>query len=58
VTKRTEEVIAEAEDLKRAATESSWTDLAEDADVLKQQLLSARNKILLVQRKVAASAPS
>ena len=58
VLKRTEAVIAEAEELQRLAKDSSWVDLSEDADTLKQQLLSARNKVLLVQRKLASGAPS
>jgi hypothetical protein len=55
---RTEAVIAEADALHRSAQEGEWLDIARDADTLKQQLQSARNKVLIAQRNVASRAPS
>jgi hypothetical protein len=55
---RTEAVIAEADAVQRAAQEGDWLDIARDADTLKQQLQSARNKVLIAQRNVAGRAPS
>lgn len=58
VAARTEEVVAEAEALGGDATNDQWPDIAREAGALKQQLLSARNKILLAQRDVAGRTPS
>lgn len=55
---RTEAVIAEAALVHEAAQGADWQDIARDTDALKQQLQSARNKILVAQRNVAARAPS
>ena len=58
VGERLEAVIAEAAAVATAAREEDWQDVARDADVLKQQLQSARNKVLVAQRNVASRAPS
>lgn len=55
---RLESVIVEAAAVTTAARESDWADIARDADALKQQLQSARNKVLVAQRNVASRAPS
>lgn len=58
VAARTEAVVAEAEALSSDATNDEWPDIAREATTLKQQLLTARNKILLAQRDVAGRTPS
>ena len=58
VAARTETVVAEAEALSADATSADWQDVAREASTLRQQLLSARNKILVAQRDVAARTPS
>ncbi|MBX3230043.1 MAG: hypothetical protein KIT84_25585 [Labilithrix sp.] len=55
---RTEAVIAEASEVHAAAETDDWQDIARDTDALKQQLQSARNKLLVAQRSVAERAPS
>ena len=55
---RTEAVIAEAEAVHKLAQDGDWQDIARDTDTLKQQLQSARNKVLVTQRNIAARAPS
>jgi len=54
----TETVVAEAEALGADAAAADWQDIAREATTLRQQLLSARNKILVAQRDVAARTPS
>lgn len=58
VAQSTESVVAEAEALGADATADDWQDIAREATALKQQLQSARNKILVAQRDVAARTPS
>jgi len=58
VGERLEAVIVEAAAVATAARDEDWQDIARDADVLKQQLQSARNKVLVAQRNVASRAPS
>jgi chromosome segregation ATPase len=58
VAARTEAVVAEAEALGGDAVNADWPDIAREATTLKQQLLAARNKILLAQRDVAGRTPS
>ena len=55
---RTDAAIAEADAVHRAAEDGQWLDIARDTDALKQQLQSARNKVLVAQRSVATRAPS
>jgi len=58
VNARTEAVIAEADAVHKLAQDGDWQDIARDTDALKQQLQSARNKVLVAQRNIAARAPS
>lgn len=58
VSTRLEVAIDEASQLMGSAREADWTDLARDAESLKQQLQSVRNQLLLGQRKLASRAPS
>ncbi len=52
------DAVTEADELTRAAKETSFDDLARDADSLRQQIHSARNRLMLVQRTMAERAPS
>jgi hypothetical protein len=58
VSARLEHAIDEAAQISSSARESDWSDLARDADALKQQLQSVRNQVLLGQRKLSSQAPS
>jgi hypothetical protein len=58
VSARLEDAIGEAGQISSSARQSDWSDLARDADALKQQLQSVRNQVLLGQRKLASRAPS
>ena len=58
VSVRLDQVIEEAASLAAAAREADWVDIGRDADVLKQQLQAARNKLQLAERSAAARAPS
>lgn len=51
-------VVAEAEALSHCAREEQWPDLARQADSVRQQVLSAKNKLALAQKTVAMRAPS
>ena len=50
---RMQQVAEEAADIARAATEGDMEDLARQADVLRQQVLAARNKVALLSKKPA-----
>lgn len=58
VSARLEDAIGEAGQISSSARESDWSDLARDADALKQQLQAVRNQVLIGQRKLASQAPS
>lgn len=58
VVARTEEIVGEAELVAKDARAADWIDIAREADTLKQQIQSARNKVLQAQRKIAGGAPS
>lgn len=51
-------VVQGADDLARDAQESGWTEIARQADAVRQQVRAAKNKLSLAQRTVAARAPS
>lgn len=51
-------VVAEAEALSDRAREEQWPDLARQADSVRQQVLSAQNKLALAHKTVAMRAPS
>ena len=58
VASRTEAVVDEADGLRADAEADDWQDISREATTLKQQLQSARNKILTAQRDVAGRTPS
>jgi urease gamma subunit len=47
---RMQQVADEAADIARAATEQDMEDLARQADVLRQQVLAAKNKVALLRK--------
>jgi hypothetical protein len=51
-------VVAEAEALSARAGEEEWPELARQADAVRQQVLSAQNKLALAHKTVATRAPS
>jgi hypothetical protein len=51
-------VAAEAEALSQRATEEDWPEVARQADGIRQQVVSARNKLALAHRTLANSSPS
>lgn len=55
VQERLAEIITEAADLTRAATDDDFSDLARQADSLRQQVLSVRNRVTLLQRNLKAN---
>jgi hypothetical protein len=58
VATRTEGIIADAEALARDAASADWGDITRAAESLKQQVQSARNRVLLAERMVSEQAPS
>ncbi len=55
---RTEGIIADAEGLARDAESADWSDISRAAESLKQQVQSARNRVLLAEKMVSEQAPS
>ena len=51
-------VVAEAEALTALAAEQDWPEFARQADAVRQQVLAAKNKLLLAHRSMATRAPS
>jgi glutamine synthetase adenylyltransferase len=51
-------VVAEAEALTTLATEQDWPEFARQADAVRQQVLAAKNKLVLAHRSMATRAPS
>jgi hypothetical protein len=51
-------VLAEAETLSHCAREEQWPDLARQADSVRQQVSSAKNKLAMAHKAVAMRAPS
>lgn len=58
VTERMEVIVNETDAMIREAQDGDWSDLAREAESLKQKVQAARNKVLITQRKVAERAPS
>ncbi|NUP06350.1 MAG: hypothetical protein HOW73_09865 [Polyangiaceae bacterium] len=54
----TEVLVAEAEGLTSDAKKGNWVDIAKEADGLRQQILSARNKVMMLRRNLSERAPS
>lgn len=55
---RTDSVLGDADAVAKDAQGRGWDDIAREATALKQQLLSARNKVMQAQRDMANRAPS
>jgi hypothetical protein len=55
---RTDSVLDDADAVAKDAQGRGWEDIAREATALRQQLQSARNKVLQAQRDVAGRAPS
>jgi chromosome segregation ATPase len=55
---RMQEVAVDAEGLAHDAGKEGWPEIARQADAVRQQILSAKNKLSLAYRTVAARAPS
>jgi hypothetical protein len=53
-----ERVAAEARALAETAEAGGWTEIARQADALRQEVLSTQNKLAMAQRSLAARAPS
>jgi hypothetical protein len=51
-------VASEAESLTQRATEEDWPEVARQADGIRQEVISARNKLALAHRSIARSSPS
>ncbi|HET9754625.1 MAG TPA: hypothetical protein VFP52_16760, partial [Myxococcales bacterium] len=51
---RMQQVADEAADISRVAGEKDMEDLARQADVLRQQVLAAKNKVALLSKKGAS----
>lgn len=53
-----EALVLECEGLVEDAKKGDWTDIAKETDGLRQQILSARNKVLMLRRNLSERAPS
>jgi transcriptional regulator NrdR family protein len=51
-------VVVDAEGLARDAKQSSWPEIALQAEAIRQQVCAAKNKLALAQRTVSERAPS
>ncbi|MDP9033416.1 MAG: hypothetical protein M3O50_01300 [Myxococcota bacterium] len=51
-------VVEGADRLARDAEQNGWTEIARQADAVRQQVRAAKNKLSLAQRSVASRAPS
>jgi hypothetical protein len=58
VISRTDSVLEDAEAVAKDAQGRGWEDIAREAMALKQQLQSARNKVMQAQRDMASRQPS
>jgi hypothetical protein len=55
---RIDAVIADADGLAKDAEQNRWPDVARQADSIRQQVASAKNKLALAHRTVSERAPS
>ena len=55
VLSRMGEVLAQAQELQAAADSADMPELARQTDSVRQQILSARNKVLILERTIGAS---
>jgi hypothetical protein len=55
---RTDSVLEDADAVAKDAQGRGWEDIAREATALKQQLQSARNKVMQTQREMASRQPS
>jgi DNA-directed RNA polymerase specialized sigma54-like protein len=55
---QTEAIVVDAEALARDAASADWTDVARAAESLKDQVQSARNRVLLAEKSLTAQTPS
>ena len=51
-------LVTESEALTSDAKTGGWVDIGKESDSLRQQILSARNKMLMLRRTLSAKAPS
>lgn len=58
VAEKTDEVVTAAESVAKEAREAEWLDIAREADALKQQIQSVKNKVITAHRNVASRASS
>lgn len=58
VERRLDAVIAEAGELCELAQVGDWSDLSRDTQALRDQLQALRNRVMLMRRKLANTAPS
>ncbi len=58
VISRTDSVLEDADAVAKDAQGRGWEDIAREATALKQQLQSARNKVMQTQREMASRQPS
>lgn len=58
VAEKTEAIVADADSVAKEARDKDWLDIAKEADALKQQVQSVKNKVMLAHRSVASRAPS
>ncbi|MDP9002010.1 MAG: hypothetical protein M3O46_18095 [Myxococcota bacterium] len=58
VEERMNAVVVDAESLARDASQGSWPEIARQAEAVRQQVFSAKNKLALAHRAVSERAPS
>jgi chromosome segregation ATPase len=58
VATKTEEVVDAADAVAKDARQAEWLDIAREADALKQQIQSVKNKVISAHRNVASRASS
>jgi hypothetical protein len=51
-------LVSESDSIAKDSKAAKWVDIAREADALRQQVLAARNKLLVLQRSLSERAPS